>query len=664
MGRPRRKLFSLACVVFLACASMLLGLLALGTPVRANHDTVDWSRYYDTTFSARFDIYPSSFVDDQGRLYLFHYDLNQGNGDTNLTMDRYRMSTVTGLPQWEISRVVNPTLPNVVRPTNWIGYPRPPSVAQDHDGNLYVAWADRAFNVYVSKSTDRGGSWGAPSRVDVTAAEAFDTGPVIAAAPSGTLYVVWLQVWGPGNLWNLTAATSLDRAGTWTARTNLTASGSARPWTHEAAIDSQGRMHVAYWALGAESHVNHTWSDDGAAWAAPVQLDGGFQGLWPAITVDSGDRVHVAWYDSRVSTNSVPTFWYRRSDDRGASWSLELPITQGRFVVGFGSYAHIVTYGTTVLVGYTAYNGITTSFAYVTSSDGGNLWDPEKFVPGNTLLDPRFSVDRNGTLYASVWHWNEFLSSYEVGYLIWDGPPSAPVITGIARGTSDLTVSWSASPEADVIAYRVWRSTDGVTYELLATVDDATTSYANTGLSNGTYWYRVTAIDGRGTPSHSSDPMSGTVGQTVEEMVDDLEAQIDAVLADLANAQTDIDDLQARLTQLQTDLGSLQSDVDANDAATQQRLNDLEDQLDSLQNQLDRMRSEVATQTMSYVNMLLVIIVLALVAYLLVQQMRMPRMPPARSELVPPPRMEPMSPSPKPPAESPPPPPRMPEDDL
>src|SRR5207245_122910 len=83
------------------------------------------------------------------------------------------------------------------------------------------------------------------------------------------------------------------------------------------------------------------------------------------------------------------------------------------------------------------------------------------------------------------------------------------------------------------------------------TLGSAATSYLDSGLANGTYWYSVTALDLAGTSSHPSFPQSGTVGPTTAEMIAALQAQITALQAQLSDAQANITALQTPLVALQ-----------------------------------------------------------------------------------------------------------------
>ena len=233
---------------------------------------------------------------------------------------------------------------------------------------------------------------------------------------------------------------------------------------------------------------------------------------------------------------------------------------------------------------------------------------------------------RNGSLPRKLEGLREVSDVQEISRLL---------AVAVARsGTTGLSVSWSRDPEKDVAAYRVWRSSDGGrSYQLLATLGSAATSYLDSGLVNGTYWYSVTALDLAGTSSHPSFPLSGTVGPTTAEMIAALQAQITALKAQLSDAQANITALQNQLVALQNQLTALQNAQAANDTATRAALANLQGQISSLWNQLNQTRqdlanarAEQATQTMSYVNMALAIIIVLLVAMLLLQ-MRRPRNP-------------------------------------
>lgn len=93
-------------------------------------------------------------------------------------------------------------------------------------------------------------------------------------------------------------------------------------------------------------------------------------------------------------------------------------------------------------------------------------------------------------------------------------PTNLTVTTSEERG--ELILSWSANSEEDLGGYNLYRSTtsyesstNGSGYELIATVDAATTSYFDRNLDDGrVYYYVITAFDSLGNES----PYSGEVG--------------------------------------------------------------------------------------------------------------------------------------------------------
>lgn len=568
-----------------------VGLLAFAPTASADHDSVDWSRYWSSPFDGRHQFYPNVFTDQQGALYFFQFDSNPSNGNTNVTVAKYVTRGTSGNPERQFSRVVNPTLPNVVAVGSPYGFAMPPSVAMDHNGELYVAWADTAQNIYVSKSLDGGQTWGAPSQVDSTIANYDDYVPAIVAVPNGDLFVVWLQIWFPGNLRSLAVARSTDGGLSWIGRTNITTG--ADYYTHDLAADSSGRLHLVYTSYVSPPpnfQANYTRSDDGTTWSTAVRLDGGTRGLYPAIATDASDRIHVLWYDGRQSPGGIPTYWYRRSDDRGATWTMEMPVSQGRYPTGGATVPTLAVHRDTVIAGWYVVTGSLT-LGYATSSDGGDLWNPERAAEfGTTANSVVLGADENGTFYAGFFYFSGFSGNFDIGYSIWDGPPSVPTITDIARATGRLTVSWTGSPEGDVAGYRLWRSTDGVTYELAGTFDSTTRSYADSGLAAGVYWYRVTSFDSRGTSSHDSDPKSASVGLSLSEEIANLQDQL-AAMEDQSSQEATA--LRARI--------------------------------DALQNQLN------ATQGQSLLNTILLVIVILLLVFMFLQfrrrSMMAPRMP-------------------------------------
>ena len=92
--------------------------------------------------------------------------------------------------------------------------------------------------------------------------------------------------------------------------------------------------------------------------------------------------------------------------------------------------------------------------------------------------------------------------------------PAAPTGLGATPGNAQVALSWTASSGAT--SYNVYRgATAGGESTTAVATGITTTSYTNTGLSNGTaYYYKVTAVNSYGTSAYSNEasatPSAGT----------------------------------------------------------------------------------------------------------------------------------------------------------
>ncbi len=90
-------------------------------------------------------------------------------------------------------------------------------------------------------------------------------------------------------------------------------------------------------------------------------------------------------------------------------------------------------------------------------------------------------------------------------------PPAAPTGLVATGGDARVDLAWSASTEADLAGYAVFRSTDGVNFLEITTALLTTAAFADTGLVNGTtYSYVVVAEDTSGNASAASGIASAT----------------------------------------------------------------------------------------------------------------------------------------------------------
>lgn len=127
------------------------------------------------------------------------------------------------------------------------------------------------------------------------------------------------------------------------------------------------------------------------------------------------------------------------------------------------------------------------------STDNGLTWaygDQDGFFPGEsgTDLPGVLTVEESDDMTA----------------------PAAPTDLAVTDwAASFVEIAWTAPGDADVAEYGIYRSEDGGSFALLATVPAASTTYRDESVASGTvYGYRVTAIDGSLNESAPSNEVS------------------------------------------------------------------------------------------------------------------------------------------------------------
>jgi hypothetical protein len=585
---------SRALLFSLAFATVLTGFVSLSPPALGDHDTLAWRYFGPASLSPGYDLGQATvFADRAGHFYIFYTNLSTTTGLSNLSVMKFATRGDSNVPVKIFDRRVNTLAGSVF-------YAIEPAAAMGQAGALYVAYSEirsgSSPQVYVSKSTDGGATWSPEVPANGTGGTAVETSPSLAVAPNGNVFVVWVQSWGAEQ--NVSASVSTNGGATFGRVQNITGVPRNQVQTASVTTDSRSRAYVVYddhdFATD-QFNVNLTWSDDGVSWSPPRTLSGPKANVFlPVIQADPADRLHLAWIDTLGLTSQV---WYSRSDDRGATWTPPVTVSQNTADAMVDARTSIGISGGTLMVAWTADQGNRSGLAFATSADGGDRWSSERFVavPNISTKNAVVTADENGTFYAAPTQ--ETGSPAAVFLEYWYGPPTAPTITTIGRGTGQLDVRWTGSPERNVAGYRVWRSSDGVSYTIVASVAATSTNHTDRGLANGTYWYSIEAVNDQGIPSHRSAAVHATVGPSMDDEIADLLAQIAALKAQLANL----------------------NNSSGQDAAA------LRARIDELQSRLNALRPEPADQTMGFVNAGLLVIAITLLALVVLLQSKKPK---------------------------------------
>ncbi|MGO8673184.1 MAG: choice-of-anchor tandem repeat GloVer-containing protein, partial [Capsulimonadaceae bacterium] len=130
------------------------------------------------------------------------------------------------------------------------------------------------------------------------------------------------------------------------------------------------------------------------------------------------------------------------------------------------------------------------------AGDGGDLASP--LVQGS-----------DGTLYGTAGYYGSayYGTFFRIDIPVTAAAPAPPIDLTATAGDAQVSLMWNAGVGENATSYNVYRgtATGGESATPIAT-GVTTTSYANTGLTNGTaYFYKVAAVDGAGASSKSNE---------------------------------------------------------------------------------------------------------------------------------------------------------------
>lgn len=161
-----------------------------------------------------------------------------------------------------------------------------------------------------------------------------------------------------------------------------------------------GEVYVAWDdnASGEKEVMVSRSGDAGAHFAVPVNVSKSGTAHFPALAVDTDDRVHVAWEDTRAGQSQI---FYAHSDDEAASFSAAVNLS--RSMVPARSVSLAIGPDDAVYATWVTEHGITIQRS---TNAGGQFSAYASYTAGDTVLPatPSTVVDAAGTLHLS---WGE-----------------------------------------------------------------------------------------------------------------------------------------------------------------------------------------------------------------------------------------------------------------
>lgn len=280
-------------------------------------------------------------------------------------------------------------------------------------------------------------------------------------------------------------------------------------WHHVVAVQDSGGMKL--YVDGALTGTNGTSVNQ--AFPGFWRAGGGNLDSWPEQPSNNyftGNLDEVAVYPFGLSAGEVSTHYTLGVNDTSPPTVPQ--DVQATLVAGDAQLNWTASTDNNAVAGYRVYRGTTAAFAVSAATQVADLtattWtDPA--VPAGTWYYRVVAVDTAGSASAA-----SVAASVTVAAQPETQAPSVP--TGLAATVSGTTaaLTWSASTDnVAVTGYQVYRGTSaGFVADAASKIADTTgTSYSATGLTAGTWFYRVTASDAAGNVSGASESVAATV---------------------------------------------------------------------------------------------------------------------------------------------------------
>ncbi len=225
-----------------------------------------------------------------------------------------------------------------------------PEIAVDGSGNIYVVWHDESnspfANVMFTRSTDGGATFSTPAPISGIPGGDVSSPLRIVADSSGTIHVIAIGAVPTGGghyLDGVFYARSSDGGATFSV-TSITNPGETYIlWAPIMTVAPSGSVNILWMPLNPSTQTGPTYtgsalsvsrSTDGGAtfsrtavWNWPNTPDTGIEAN-DLLVVDNEENIYVVW---NYCLQSQPcTLFFSRSTDQGTTYSIAMPLGNGR----------------------------------------------------------------------------------------------------------------------------------------------------------------------------------------------------------------------------------------------------------------------------------------------------------------------------------------------
>jgi len=262
-----------------------------------------WSAAKRLTWTSADSFSPALAIGSGSAIHVVWYDYTPGSSEI------YYKRSADGGTTWSSTQ----------RLTWTSGSSLYPAIAIDSSNNIHVVWEDHTpgnADIYYKASTNGGTTWSAAERLTWTSGQSFR--PAIDIDSSDSIHVVW-QDHTPGNA-EVYYKGSTDGGTTWSAVKRLTWT-SGESYGPGIGIASDNVIHIVWYddSLGSPEIYYKRSADGGTTWSVSQRLTWTLgASSYPVASLDSSDAIHVVWQDDTPGYSEI---YYKTSTDGGTTWS-------------------------------------------------------------------------------------------------------------------------------------------------------------------------------------------------------------------------------------------------------------------------------------------------------------------------------------------------------
>jgi len=282
------------------------------------------------------------------------------------------------------------------RLTNNTAFSQQPSVSVS-GSVVHLVWRDNPDGndeIYYKRSTNEGLSW-QPDSIRLTNNTGLSGFPSIALSGS-SLHVVWHDNRDGNN--EIYYKRSTDGGLSWQADTRLTNNSAISQYP---AVSVSGSTVHVVWQDNRDGNDEIYYkrsTDGGTTWQPDVRLTNDVLfSRFPCVSV-SGSVVHVLWQDFRDGNWRA---YYKRSTDGGTNWQTDLPLTDN---MANSQYPNVSATASAVHTVWRELRDGNNEIYYKRSTNNGITWEADVRLTNNTAVSREPSVAISGQDVHVVWH--------------------------------------------------------------------------------------------------------------------------------------------------------------------------------------------------------------------------------------------------------------------